>query len=254
MSMWKHGDQFTLLTHSGVHDALQRLVDQVLEVAVKPVHSYSRTAATARQLAGITAAAVKRYAAHLHSAATGLLRVSQVVLAPSSVVQSGKTTRHRRGESVGSPAASRCGSFELASCNMSAADSNGAAGLMGMLMCSMVVLMVHCAFAVHACCGANAVLLIRVSSLRPTLASGWRAFCKHILAGKAAYWPLPSMAAPHQPCQQAFGIALSQQAQQAAAAASCLPQQLLCSWIGKLLLLGRTCYEHPVCQLCGATR
>jgi hypothetical protein len=76
-------------------------------VAVKPVRSYSRQAAAARHLFSITAAAIERYAAHLHAAATGLLRVCQVVLAPSSVVQSGKTARHRRGESIGSPAASR---------------------------------------------------------------------------------------------------------------------------------------------------
>ncbi|WIA11378.1 hypothetical protein OEZ85_011499 [Tetradesmus obliquus] len=86
---------------------LQVLVDQVMDVAIKPVRSYSRRAATARQLFGITTAAVEQYAAHLHAAATGLLRVSQVVLAPSSVVQSGKTARHRRGESFGSPATSR---------------------------------------------------------------------------------------------------------------------------------------------------
>jgi hypothetical protein len=103
------GEQSLLLSNGCARDALQRLVDQVLQLAVTPVHSYSRKAATARQLAGITSAAVERYAAHLHAAASQLLRVSQVVLAPSSVVQSGKTTRHRRGESVGSPAASRCG-------------------------------------------------------------------------------------------------------------------------------------------------
>lgn len=88
-------------------NALQVLVDQVTDVAIRPVRSYSRRAATARQLFGITTAAVEQYAAHLHAAATGLLRVSQVVLAPSSVVQSGKTARHRRGESFGSPATSR---------------------------------------------------------------------------------------------------------------------------------------------------
>jgi hypothetical protein len=96
-----------LLTHKAACNVLQVLVDQVLDVAVKPVHSYSRRAAIATQLFGITSAAIERYAAHLHVAATGLLRVSQVVLSPSSVVQSGKTTRHRRGGSVGSPATSR---------------------------------------------------------------------------------------------------------------------------------------------------
>uniref|UniRef100_A0A383V8Q0 Uncharacterized protein n=1 Tax=Tetradesmus obliquus TaxID=3088 RepID=A0A383V8Q0_TETOB len=108
---------------------LQVLVDQVMDVAVKPVRSYSRRAATARQLFGITTAAVEQYAAHLHAAATGLLRVSQVVMAPSSVVQSGKTARHKRGES--SPATSRQGSIIAAPARHGRTHSALPAGLLG---------------------------------------------------------------------------------------------------------------------------
>ncbi|WIA31465.1 hypothetical protein OEZ86_002359 [Tetradesmus obliquus] len=110
---------------------LQVLVDQVTDVAIRPVRSYSRRAATARQLFGITTAAVEQYAAHLHAAATGLLRVSQVVLAPSSVVQSGKTARHRRGESFGSPATSRQGSIMAAPAKHGRTHSALPAGLLG---------------------------------------------------------------------------------------------------------------------------